>query len=67
LNLSDDPDVVLQVGPDVFPAHARTATGSERERLWTKMTEIWPDYDNYQKKTEREIPVVVIVPELDPI
>lgn len=64
LNLSDDPDVVLQVGPDVFPARARTATGSERERLWTKMAEIWPDYDKYQKKTEREIPVVVLEPEL---
>jgi deazaflavin-dependent oxidoreductase (nitroreductase family) len=64
LNLSDDPGVVVQVGPDVFPARARTVIGSERERLWTKMAEIWPDYDNYQKKTEREIPIVVIEPEL---
>jgi len=64
LNLTEDPNVVLQVGSDVFPARARTATGSERDHLWTKMAEIWPDYDNYQKKTDRVIPVVVIEPEL---
>jgi len=38
-------------------------TGAERDRLWEQMAAIWPDYDNYQKKTEREIPIVAIQPE----
>ena len=63
LNLSDEPEVLLQVGPEVFPGRARTVTGPERDRLWEQMTEIWPDYDSYQKKTDREIPIVVIEPE----
>lgn len=63
LNLSEEPEVVLQVGPEVFAGRARTVTGPERDRLWEQMTGIWPDYDNYQKKTDREIPVVVIEPE----
>ena len=39
---------------------ARTATADEKPALWRQMTAIWPDYDNYQRKTEREIPVVVL-------
>jgi deazaflavin-dependent oxidoreductase (nitroreductase family) len=62
LNLRDEPQVLLQVGPDVFPGLARTVTGPERDRLWELMAGIWPDYDNYQKKTEREIPIVAIGP-----
>ena len=41
------------------PARA-TREGEERERLWTAMNEIWPHYDEYQAKTDREIPVVVL-------
>lgn len=59
-NLDKEPQVELQVKGDVFPARARTATGDERERLWKLMTQEWPDYDEYQKKTDREIPVVVL-------
>jgi deazaflavin-dependent oxidoreductase (nitroreductase family) len=59
-NLSKTPDVELQVGPDVFPARARTAEPGERERLWRTMREIWPAYDEYAQKTDREIPVVVL-------
>lgn len=59
-NLAKDPEVELQVKGDVFPAHARTATGEERERLWTLMAQEWPDYDEYQTKTDRQIPVVVL-------
>lgn len=59
-NLQKTPDVELQVGDEVFPAHARTAAGEERGRLWRKATEVWPHYDEYQTKTEREIPVVVL-------
>ena len=59
-NLAKDPGVELQVKGDVFPARARTATGDERERLWTLAARQWPAYDEYQTKTEREIPVVVL-------
>lgn len=59
-NLDKEPQVELQVKGDVFPARARTATGDERARLWQVMTQEWPDYDAYQKKADREIPVVVL-------
>jgi hypothetical protein len=36
------------------------AEGEERARLWAKMAEVWPAYDEYQARTEREIPVVVL-------
>jgi hypothetical protein len=42
------------------PGRARTAGPGDRDRLWAVMTAIWPDYDDYAKKTEREIPLVVI-------
>jgi deazaflavin-dependent oxidoreductase (nitroreductase family) len=59
-NLEQDPNVELQVKDDVFPARARTAEGEERDRLWRKANEVWPHYDEYQTKTDREIPVVVL-------
>jgi deazaflavin-dependent oxidoreductase (nitroreductase family) len=59
-NLDADPHVTLQVGPEVFPAIARSATGAEREELWPIMVKEWPAYDDYVKKTEREIPLVVL-------
>jgi deazaflavin-dependent oxidoreductase (nitroreductase family) len=59
-NLAAQPAVRLQVGPEKFAARARTATGAERARLWKSMTQIWPAYDEYQAKTTREIPVVVL-------
>jgi proline iminopeptidase len=59
-NLAKDPEVELQVKDDVFPARARTAEGEERERLWKLAAQQWPDYDEYQTKTDREIPVVVL-------
>jgi deazaflavin-dependent oxidoreductase (nitroreductase family) len=62
LNLSDEPDVTIQVKGDVFPATARTASADEKPRLWTIMTDLWPNYDAYQERTEREIPVVVLSP-----
>ena len=59
-NIEKDPNVELQVLGEVFPAHARTAEGEERERLWRKANEVWRHYDEYQTKTDREIPVVVL-------
>jgi len=60
LNLVAEPEVRVQVGPDKFTARARTASGAERQTLWAMMREIWPQYDDYQAATEREIPVVVL-------
>jgi deazaflavin-dependent oxidoreductase (nitroreductase family) len=60
LNLQANPEVTVQVKGDRFSARARTATAEEKPALWKIMTSIWPDYDEYQKKTEREIPVVVL-------
>jgi proline iminopeptidase len=59
-NLVKSPDVELQVKDDVFIARARVAEGPERERLWKLVNEQWPDYDAYQQRTDREIPVVVL-------
>jgi deazaflavin-dependent oxidoreductase (nitroreductase family) len=59
-NLLADPAVHVQVGAEHHDGTARTATGAERERLWALMTEIWPAYAGYGRKTRREIPVVVI-------
>jgi proline iminopeptidase len=59
-NLAKDPEVELQVEDEVFPAHARTAEGEERDRLWEKANEVWPHYSEYQQRTDRVIPVVVL-------
>jgi deazaflavin-dependent oxidoreductase (nitroreductase family) len=59
-NLAKQPLVEVQIKGDVFPARARTATGEERERLWKLAALQWPPYDDYAKKTDREIPVVVL-------
>ncbi|QDY11469.1 nitroreductase family deazaflavin-dependent oxidoreductase [Micromonospora sp. HM134] len=60
LNLLDDPEAEVQVGPETFGVRARTAEPAERARMWPTMTAIWPAYDEYQSKTDREIPVVVL-------
>jgi deazaflavin-dependent oxidoreductase (nitroreductase family) len=62
LNLSANPEVQVQIGPEVFTAQARTATEDEKPELWSKMADIWPAYDEYQTKTQRPIPVVVLDP-----
>jgi deazaflavin-dependent oxidoreductase (nitroreductase family) len=59
-NLVAHPDVTVQVGADRFAATARTASPDEKKRVWPLMTEVWPSYDDYQKRTEREIPVVIL-------
>lgn len=62
LNLAAEPEVEIQVGAERMRARARTAEGDDRERLWAQMTGIWPAYDDYQAKTTRQIPVVVLEP-----
>jgi deazaflavin-dependent oxidoreductase (nitroreductase family) len=60
LNLDANPDVEVQVGDERFRATARTATPEEKPELWRIMTAEWPAYDEYQTKTDRDIPVVVL-------
>jgi deazaflavin-dependent oxidoreductase (nitroreductase family) len=61
-NLEADPNVRVQIGDRVFDATARTASAEEKPLLWKTMTSIWPDYDKYQTRTSRVIPVVVLEP-----
>ncbi len=58
-NLLANPEATIQVEAEEIPVRASTATGEERSRLWSEMAEVWPAYDDYQAKTDREIPVVV--------
>ena len=60
LNLVADPEVEVQVKGDRFKAHAREATPQEKPEMWQTMTKEWPAYDDYQKKTERPIPIIVL-------
>lgn len=60
-NMQAAPDEVeVQIKGDRFPVRHHAAEGEERERLWKLMVEVWPDYEEYQKKTDRQIPVVVL-------
>jgi deazaflavin-dependent oxidoreductase (nitroreductase family) len=61
-NLVKTPEVEVQVEDETFFARARTAEGEERERLWAKANEVWPHYAEYQTRTDRVIPVVVLEP-----
>jgi deazaflavin-dependent oxidoreductase (nitroreductase family) len=62
LNLVENPEVELQVGADKLAVRARTAAPEEKPRLWQLMTKIYPQYANYQDKTSRDIPVVILEP-----
>jgi deazaflavin-dependent oxidoreductase (nitroreductase family) len=58
-NLETHPEATLQVKDERIPVQASTASGEERERLWGLMSDVWPAYNDYAKKTDRQIPVVV--------
>jgi deazaflavin-dependent oxidoreductase (nitroreductase family) len=60
LNLQADPHVKVQIKGDKFDAVARTAEGAEREELWAAAVKTWPNYEVYQSRTDRKIPVVVL-------
>jgi F420H(2)-dependent quinone reductase len=62
LNLEADPRVTLQDGAKVMELRARTATPQERAEWWPRAATAWPAYDDYQTKTDREIPVVILEP-----
>ena len=60
LNLEADPTAEVQVWGDRFKAKARVATAEEKPEMWKTMTAEWPAYDEYQTKTDREIPIIVL-------
>ena len=60
LNLTTHPEVGVQIRGETFRAHARVAIPTDRPAMWAHMLEIWPAYAEYQTKTDREIPVVVL-------
>jgi deazaflavin-dependent oxidoreductase (nitroreductase family) len=60
LNLVANPEVEVQVEAEKFRARAGAASTEEKPRLWAIMAAIWPEYDRYQAKTTRDIPVVIL-------
>lgn len=61
-NLVQNPRVALQDGDVKKEYDAHQAEGTERDEWWARATAVWPDYDEYQKKTERRIEVFVLEP-----
>jgi deazaflavin-dependent oxidoreductase (nitroreductase family) len=61
-NLRANPETTVQAGTRRVDVTARVATAAERKRLWPKAVDAWSDYANYQKRTDREIPLVVLEP-----
>jgi deazaflavin-dependent oxidoreductase (nitroreductase family) len=59
-NLQANPDATLQVGPDSFPVRATVAPPEEKADLWAKVVAAYKGYEGYQRKTSRDIPVVVL-------
>jgi deazaflavin-dependent oxidoreductase (nitroreductase family) len=57
-NLQKNPQATVQIEKRVIPVTASTATPEEKKDLWPRFTAIYPDYDNYEAETERDIPVV---------
>ena len=62
-NMKADPHVGLQDGAELRDYIAHETTGDEKAEWWKKATAVWPDYDNYQSKTDRQIPLFVLEPE----
>lgn len=62
LNLEADPSVDVQVGARKFEATAHTASPEEKARLWPLVVSVFPTYEDYRKKTQRDIPVVILTP-----
>jgi deazaflavin-dependent oxidoreductase (nitroreductase family) len=61
-NVRANPDVTIELGSETFPARARVAEGEERERIWEAQKVAIPQFAEYENKTDREFPVVVLEP-----
>ena len=62
LNLQANPEATIQVKAETLAVAARTASAAEKPRLWKVVTDVWPNYDVYQSRTDRDIPIVVLSP-----
>jgi deazaflavin-dependent oxidoreductase (nitroreductase family) len=62
VNLTANPQTTIQVWGELIAVTAHTASPDEKARLWPIMTAAWPEYDDYQRKTERDIPLVILRP-----
>jgi deazaflavin-dependent oxidoreductase (nitroreductase family) len=62
-NLQANPDATIQVGGDTIAVRASVATPEEKKTLWPKVVAAYKGYENYQRKTERDIPVVILTPQ----
>jgi deazaflavin-dependent oxidoreductase (nitroreductase family) len=61
-NVLATPEVTVEVGTETFRVHARVAEERERTRLYNKMVEMMPGFEDYRRKTTRKIPVIVLTP-----
>ncbi len=61
-NISADPEIMVQDGPEPFATTARLVTGEERAAWWERAVAVFAPYGEYQEKTDREIPVFVTSP-----
>ncbi len=59
-NVLANPDVSVEVGTETLEVRAREAAGDERERIWTKQKELIPGFADYETKTSRQIPVIIL-------
>jgi deazaflavin-dependent oxidoreductase (nitroreductase family) len=62
LNLAQNPDVEVEIGAERRPMRARAAGDAEKQALWPRLVTMYRDFDDYQARTEREIPVVLLEP-----
>lgn len=61
-NVEANPDVEVEIGTDKMPMRARRASEEEKSALWPKLVAMYRDFDDYQARTERNIPVVILTP-----
>jgi deazaflavin-dependent oxidoreductase (nitroreductase family) len=59
-NLVAHPDATVEIGTETYPVRARVTAGAEREGIWSKHKTQWPGFADYETKTTRQIPVVVL-------
>lgn len=62
LNLDANPDVEFQIGAELRKYRARRSSAEEKAAFWPRLCAMYPDYDSYQKRTDRDIPVVILEP-----
>lgn len=65
LNLETNPEAAVEVGSKKLRVRAEEAEGEEKRRLWRRLAAMYPSYESYQRRTDREIPIVVLRPAKD--